>query len=340
MTLCLAIESSCDDTSVAIVDDQRRIHANVVRSQIKAHAPYGGVVPEIAARNHIAAMEPVLEAALAEAKVSLNDIDVFAATAGPGLIGGVIVGLMTAKTLAAVYQKPLLGINHLEGHALTIRLTDGLAYPYLLLLTSGGHCFYCHVRGLGDYTLLGGTIDDALGEAFDKCAKMMGLGYPGGPVIERLAATGNPHAYDLPRPLLDRPGCDLSFSGLKTAIRYSLQAQEVTETVKADMAASFQRTACDILEHKTRKAYEMVGASLPIVLAGGVAANQAIRRRMESLATELGTFCVFPPIQLCTDNAAMIAWAALERFAAGETTELTMEPRARWPLAELQPIPA
>jgi N6-L-threonylcarbamoyladenine synthase len=334
MTLVLAIESSCDDTSVAIVDDTRRIRANVVRSQIEVHAPYGGVVPEIAARNHIAAMEPVLQAALDEAGCSLSDIDLFAATAGPGLIGGVIVGLMTAKTLAAVHGKPLLAVNHLEGHALTVRLSDNTPYPYLLLLVSGGHCFYCHVKGLGDYTLLGGTIDDALGEAFDKCAKMMGLGYPGGPVIEKLAAQGNADAFDLPRPLMDREGCDLSFSGLKTAIRYTLQAQpELTGQVKADMAASFQKTACEILVEKTRRAYRMAAQNMPIVLAGGVAANSAIRGAMEALAEELDTHCVFPPVKLCTDNAAMIAIAALERFEAGETSPLTTEPRARWPLA-------
>ena len=336
MTLILGIESSCDETAAAIVDDKRRILANVVRSQTEAHAPYGGVVPEIAARSHIEWMQPVLSQALNEAGVRLSDVDAIAATAGPGLIGGVIVGLMTAKTLASVAKKPLIAVNHLEGHALTVRLSDGLAYPYLLLLVSGGHCQFVRVDGLGQYHILGGTIDDALGEAFDKCAKMMGLGYPGGAVIERLAHSGNAQAFDLPRPLSGSKDCNFSFSGLKTAIRYQLAPlAPLSDAVKADMAASFQRTVIAILEEKVTQAFGQCAEAMPLVIAGGVAANQAIKAAMQTLCESLGTRCIVPPPSLCTDNAAMIAWAGLERFQSGLVDPLTVEPRARWPLSSL-----
>ena len=334
MTLILGIESSCDETAVALVDDARRIHANVVRSQTEAHAPYGGVVPEIAARSHIEWMEPVLRQALDEAGVGVADVDAIAATAGPGLIGGVIVGLMTAKTLVSVYRKPLIAVNHLEGHALTARLTDNVAFPYLLLLASGGHCQFIVVKGLGDYQLLGGTIDDALGEAFDKCAKMMGLGYPGGPQLEQLAKQGNPSAYGLPKPLCGQPNCNLSFSGLKTAIRYQLrELGELTDQHKADMAASFQATVIAVLQDKVTRALKAAGQGMPLVIAGGVAANQAIKGAMSELAESLGSRCIVPPPALCTDNAAMIAWAGLERFQSGLIDSLELEPRARWPLS-------
>lgn len=336
MTLILGIESSCDETAAAIVDDKRRILANVVRSQTEAHAPYGGVVPEIAARSHIEWMQPVLSQALDEAGVSLYDIDAIAATAGPGLIGGVIVGLMSAKTLASVARKPLIAVNHLEGHALTARLSDGVDFPYLLLLVSGGHCQFVRVDGLGKYQILGGTIDDALGEAFDKCAKMMGLGYPGGPMIEKLAAQGNPNAFDLPLPLSGSGDCNLSFSGLKTAIRYQLAPlAPLSDAIKADMAASFQRTVIAILEQKVTKAFEVCGAPMPLVIAGGVAANQSIKAAMQRLCEARDTQCIVPPPHLCTDNAAMIAWAGMERFQSGLTDPLTAEPRARWPLSSL-----
>lgn len=340
MVLVLGIESSCDETAVALVDETRRIHANVVRSQVEAHAPYGGVVPEIAARSHIQWMEPVLKQALDEAGVTLNDVDAIAATAGPGLIGGVIVGLMTAKTLASVHRKPLIGVNHLEGHALTVRLTDAVAFPYLLLLVSGGHCQFVLVRALGEYEILGGTIDDALGEAFDKCAKMMGLGYPGGPQIEKLAKAGNPDAFALPRPLRGNGRPDFSFSGLKTAIRYQLrelqqkQNGHLTPQQQADMAASFQRTAIEILKEKVGLALGLCEDGIPLVIAGGVAANQAIRLAMTELAQSCGRVCVVPSPALCTDNAAMIAWAGLERFQSGLVDALDVEPRASWPLSD------
>lgn len=335
MVYVLGIESSCDETAVAIVDDERRILANVVRTQTQLHAPYGGVVPEIAARSHIEWMQPVLEQALADSGLEIEQMDAIAATAGPGLIGGVIVGLMTAKSLASVYRKPLVAVNHLEGHALTVRLSDGLAFPYLLLLVSGGHCQFVRVGGLGDYTILGGTIDDALGEAFDKCAKMMGLPYPGGPMIEQLAKQGNADAFALPRPLSGSGDCQMSFSGLKTAVRYQLQALErIDEQAKADMAASFQQAVLDILREKVAIALRQCG-QMPLVIAGGVAANQAIKGAMEALCGSLATRCVVAPPALCTDNAAMIAWAGMERFHSGLTDPLTAEPRARWPLSEL-----
>lgn len=344
MTLILGIESSCDETAVALVDDTRRIRANVIRSQVAAHAPYGGVVPEIAARSHIEWMEPVLAQALDEAGCEAGDIDAIAATAGPGLIGGVIVGLMTGKTLASVWCRPLIAVNHLEGHALSVRLSDALAYPYLLLLVSGGHCQFVLVRALGEYAVLGGTIDDALGEAFDKCAKMMGLGYPGGPQIEQWAARGNPEAFDLPRPLSGSVRPDFSFSGLKTAIRYQLQALgELSDRNRADMAASFQATAIAILREKVSVALGLCAqqgmAGIPLVLAGGVAANAAIREAMQDQAASHGSACVIPPPGLCTDNAAMIAWAGLERFQAGLHSPLSAEPRARWPLADVTAVP-
>lgn len=337
MVLVLGIESSCDETAAAIVDSDRRILANVVRSQTDAHAPYGGVVPEIAARSHIEWIQPVLQQALREAGKTLADIDAIAATAGPGLIGGVIVGLMSAKTLASVARKPLIAVNHLEGHALTVRLTHHTPYPYLLLLVSGGHCQFVRVEELGRYTLLGGTIDDALGEAFDKCAKMMGLPYPGGAMIEALALRGNPDAFILPRPLSGSGDCRMSFSGLKTAIRNQLLALGLlTESHKADMAASFQKAVIAILREKVTCAFRLCNdANLPLVIAGGVAANQAIKAAMEDLCASLGTRCIVPPPALCTDNAAMIAWAGVERLQAGLISPLTVEPRARWPLSEV-----
>lgn len=340
--LILGIESSCDETAVALVDDTRRIHANVIRSQYEHHAPYGGVVPEIAARAHIEWMEPILSEALQTAGVSVPDVDAIAVTAGPGLIGGVIVGVMTAKTLASVYRKPLVAVNHLEGHALTPRLTNDVAFPYLLLLVSGGHFIYAIVRGVGDYVLLGRSIDDALGEAFDKCAKMMGLGYPGGPKIEQMAKQGNPQAFNYPMPLRGTAGCDASFSGLKTAVRLSLRSMashenDLTDAQRADVAASFQHTVIEILKERTTQAIRMAKAQgfdgLPLVVAGGVAANQAIGGALQALAAGYGMGYVAPPPALCTDNAAMIAWAGLERFRLGLTDGLDTEPRARWPLA-------
>lgn len=341
MTRILGIESSCDETAAAVVDDARQILANVVHSDVEVHQPYGGVVPEIAARSHMRYIEPVIEQALREANCTLEELDAIAVTAGPGLIGGVIVGVMAAKTLAMVANKPLIGVNHLEGHALTVRLTDNVPFPYLMLLVSGGHCQWLFVKGVGDYVKLGGTIDDALGEAFDKTAKMLGLPYPGGPQIEQLAKQGDAHGFALPRPLLDRPSADFSFAGLKTAVRYAIQDAigrdgKVSEQTQRDMAASFQAAAIDILTNRLRHALTAC-AELPafqhVVLAGGVAANQAIRGAMQNAVQAAGKTLVVPPIKLCTDNAAMIAWAGMEHYQLGHRDDLSLEPRARWPLA-------
>lgn len=339
----LGIETSCDETAVAIVRTDRTIVANVVHSQLEEHMPYGGVVPEIAARAHMEYLDTVLQEALDRAELSLHDIDQFAVTSGPGLIGGVIVGVMAAKAYASVLKKPLYGINHLEGHALTARLTHDVTFPYLLLLVSGGHCQILVVEAVGTYHLLGGTLDDALGEAFDKTAKMMGLGYPGGPQIEKLAQRGNPHRFAFPKPLTDRAGCDFSFSGLKTAVRLCLQDLsskqdgQLSEQDKADIAASFQYTAALVLENRLRHAMLHFTKHHPhgkhLVLAGGVAANVYLRQQLESISSSFGLELIAPPLALCTDNAAMIAWAACERINAGIAPQTTIEPQARWSLA-------
>ncbi len=340
--LILGIESSCDETAVALVDDTRHIHANMIRSQFESHAPYGGVVPEIAARAHIEWMEPMLAQALHTAKAEMKDVDAVAVTAGPGLIGGVIVGLMTAKALASIHRKPLIAVNHLEGHALTARLSDDVAFPYLLLLVSGGHFLYAVVRGVGDYLPLGHSLDDALGEAFDKCAKMMGLPYPGGPKIEQIAKLGNAQAFAFPKPLWGTQGCNASFSGLKTAVRLALRSMaahenDLTDAQRADVAASFQHTVLAILRERTARAIAIAAdegfSGMPLVVAGGVAANQAIGGALRDVAAEHGMAFIAPPPALCTDNAAMIAWAGLERFRLGMIDDMTVEPRARWPLA-------
>jgi len=347
----LGIETSCDETAAAVVDDQRRVRANIVLSQIEAHAPFGGVVPEIAARAHIDHLDGLIKAAMDAAELGFDDLDAVAATAGPGLIGGVMVGLVTAKAICAARDLPLIGVNHLEGHALTARLTDDVAFPYLLLLVSGGHCQLIKVAGVGRYQRLGTTIDDAVGEAFDKAARMMALGYPGGPVIERVAEHGDPARFDLPRPMKGRPGCDFSFSGLKTAVRRALElvAEQndgaVSNQDKADLAASFQAAVADTLAERTGRAMKIFTEGLMfangpgenngpkrLVVAGGVAANQAIRRRLNTLTDKQGFELIVPPPHLCTDNAAMIAWAGVERFSLGLTDDLTISARARWPL--------
>ncbi|MDD3445874.1 MAG: tRNA (adenosine(37)-N6)-threonylcarbamoyltransferase complex transferase subunit TsaD [Zavarzinia sp.] len=332
--LVLGIESSCDETAAAVVAGDGRILSNVVLSQLDDHRAYGGVVPEIAARAHVSHLDGLIKRALDEAGVALADVDAVAATAGPGLIGGVIVGLTTAKALALGAGKPLIGINHLEGHALTPRLVSGVAFPYLLLLVSGGHCQLLAVDGIGRYRRLGTTIDDAVGEAFDKVAKMLGLGYPGGPAVERAAEAGDPARFSLPRPMIGRPGCDFSFSGLKTAVREVIATLPVplSDRDRADVAASFQAVVANVLADRTRRAIEMMPAPCPLVVAGGVAANKAIRARLEDLARTRGIPFVAPPIKLCTDNAAMIAWAGVEHFRAGHQDPLDLKPRARWPL--------
>ncbi len=335
--IVLGIESSCDETAAALVRDDRRILAQRIASQDDIHRPYGGVVPEIAARAHVDRLAPLIEATLADAGMALSDVDAVAATAGPGLIGGVMVGLVTAKALAMAADKPLLAINHLEGHALSPRLADaGLAYPYLLLLVSGGHCQLLLVAGVGRYRRLATTIDDALGEAFDKTAKILGLGYPGGPALERLAASGNARAVALPRPLLGSAEPHFSFAGLKSAVMRAKQSQSAQGHTDADLAAAFQQAAIDCVIDRTRKALETVRAGdtpvTALVVAGGVAANAAIRAALSALANSHDLAFVAPPPALCTDNAAMIAWAGVERLALGQNDPLDCPARPRWPL--------
>lgn len=344
MTLVLGIETSCDETGAAIVGDDRRILANLVHSQIADHQPYGGVVPEIAARAHLDHLDSLIRRALADAGLGLDQLDAIAATGGPGLIGGVIVGVMTAKALAAAVGKPFVAVNHLEAHALTARLTapegQEILFPYLLLLVSGGHCQLLTVDGVGRYRKLGSTIDDAAGEAFDKAAALLGLGFPGGPAIEAAARGGDPKRFALPRPMMGRPGADFSFSGLKTALRHlvaSLKAP-LDPGTKADLAASLQAAVADVLVDRTAHAIEMFtrrhGPGGTLVVAGGVAANQVIRTALAKLVDRESMRLAVPPPALCTDNAAMVAWAGLERFRLGLTDGLDFAPRPRWPLDE------
>ncbi|MCW1842779.1 tRNA (adenosine(37)-N6)-threonylcarbamoyltransferase complex transferase subunit TsaD [Prosthecomicrobium hirschii] len=340
--LILGIETSCDETAAAVVardaDGRGRILSNVVHSQLEDHAPFGGVVPEIAARAHVEALDGIVARSLAEAGIGFADLDGVAATAGPGLIGGVLVGLMSAKGIALVHGLPLVAVNHLEGHALTARLTDGVEFPYLLLLVSGGHTQFVAVEGLGRYRRLGTTIDDALGEAFDKTAKLLGLAYPGGPAVERAARAGDANRFALPRPLLGRDSLDFSLSGLKTAVRQAAQAAApLTDRDVADVAAAFQATVAEIVAIKARRALavftKQTGVTAPVlVVAGGVAANQAIGASLRAAAAAVGARLVVPPAGLCTDNGAMIAWAGAERLAAGLVDGLDAPARARWPL--------
>lgn len=330
MSLILGIESSCDETAAALVTSEREVLSHKLAGQEAAHRPYGGVVPEIAARAHVEALEPLIEAALADAGKTLADVDAIAATAGPGLIGGVMVGLVTAKALAHAAGKPLIAVNHLEGHALSPRLAEpNLAFPYLLLLVSGGHCQLLEVAGVGRYRRLATTIDDAAGEAFDKIAKLLGLGFPGGPAVERAALDGDPKAVPLPRPLLGTEEPHFSFAGLKSAV---LRAQGAGIYRREDIAASFQQAVVDCLIDRTARAIEAAPGATALVVAGGVAANQPIRKALEALATRNGLPFVAPPLWLCTDNAAMIGWAGAERFAMGLTDGLDFEARPRWPL--------
>jgi N6-L-threonylcarbamoyladenine synthase len=337
----LGIETSCDETAAAIVDDRRQILSNIVLSQLDDHRPFGGVVPEIAARAHLEQLDSIVGRALAESGLALADLDGIAATGGPGLIGGVMVGVMTAKAIAAARGLPFVAVNHLEAHALTARLTDDVAFPYLLLLVSGGHCQLAVVEGVGAFTLLGSTIDDAVGEAFDKTAKLLGLGFPGGPAVEAAARDGDAGRFALPRPLKGRPGCDFSFSGLKTAVRQAALGlgREPDTQDAADLAAGFQRAVADVVADRCGHALEAFGAHHPdtppvLVVAGGVAANATLRERLSRLCDVSGARMVAPPPALCTDNAAMVAWAGLERLRAGDTDALDFRPRPRWPLAE------
>jgi N6-L-threonylcarbamoyladenine synthase len=332
----LGIESSCDDTAAAVVRGDGTILSSVVEGQAALHAAFGGVVPEIAARAHAERLDHCVEAALARAGLALRDMDAIAVTAGPGLIGGVLSGVMLAKGLCAATGLPLIGVNHLAGHALTPRLTDGLAFPYLMLLVSGGHCQVLRVESPDAYARLGGSIDDAPGEAFDKVAKVLGLPQPGGPAVEAAAAGGDAARFALPRPLLDRPGCDLSFSGLKTAVlrqRDALMAGAggLRLRDRADLCASFQAAVAEVLAEKARRALALapVGA---LAVAGGVAANRTIRTGLEAVAQAAGVRFVAPPLALCTDNAAMIAWAGIELYAAGHRSGMDLSARPRWPL--------
>ena len=351
-TLCLGIESSCDETSAAIVDSDKNILAHIIYSQIPEHQKYGGVVPELAARAHILAVDEVIKLTLERAGKTIQDIDVVAATAGPGLIGGVLVGWMTATGIANATNKPLIAVNHLEGHALVPRLCATSAsdsainidvkFPYLLMLASGGHCQILLVKGVGKYELIGQTLDDSAGEAFDKVAKMLGLGYPGGPIVDKRAQTGNPKRFHFPRPLCDKPGCDFSFSGIKTAARMlldkTLQADKNDEFIN-DFCASFQIAVVDCITNRLTNALKdkrvQDAAPTTMVVAGGVAKNSAIRTAMENLAKKSGMLFAAPPMNLCTDNGAMIAWAGIENYNIGNIVREPVAPRPRWPLTEL-----
>lgn len=340
----LGLETSCDETAAAVIErgegGHARICSNIVFSQIAEHSAFGGVVPEIAARAHLQVLDRLVEAALDDAGTSLGEIDAVAATAGPGLIGGLIVGLMTAKAIAAASGKPFIAINHLEGHALTARLTDGIAYPYLLLLVSGGHTQILCVRGLGDYERWASTIDDALGEAFDKTAKLLDLGFPGGPAVERAALAGDPSRIAFPVPLKGQKTMNFSFSGLKTAVRMEAERRApLSDSDVADICAAFQQSAAESLADRAQRAMARFAGAMPdaprtLVVAGGVAANATVRERLRSACVRNGFEFLAPPLKLCGDNAAMIAYAGLERAEAGLFSGLDAPARPRWPLDE------
>ena len=345
-THILGIETSCDETAAAVIrrlpDGNGEIVSNIVLSQIEDHAPYGGVVPEIAARVHIRHLDRLIAQAMSEAGITYSMLDGVAATAGPGLLGGVIIGLTTAKAIAMAHAKPLLAINHLEGHALTPRLLEPCPFPYLLLLISGGHTQFQLVEGVGRYRRLGTTIDDALGEAFDKTAKLLGLGYPGGPLVEQYARKGNPQRFDFPRPLKGRKDCNFSFSGLKTAVREAVHdLGHLSEKDIADVCASFETAVAETLQDRLKMAFATFREAYPkvkepaLIVAGGVAANATLKNVMTTSANTFGFKLIVPPASLCTDNAAMIAWAGAERLALGLVDELDFMARARWPLDDV-----
>ena len=336
----LGIETSCDETSVAIVSEDRQILSNQVYTQRKDHISFGGVVPELAARAHLERLPLLLKEALQEANLSLQDLSGIAVTGGPGLMGGVLVGVLYAKALAATLNKPFFAINHLEAHALTIRMIEELSFPYLLLLVSGGHTQFLWTEDVGRYKLLGTSLDDAAGEAFDKIAKLLDLGYPGGPALEKSASSGNSERFNLPRPLFRTPHCNFSFSGLKTAVLKKVEnlPHPLTLQDKNDMAASFQKAVGDVLMDRCQNAFKICKTFkpfFPVVVAGGVASNLYIKKKLEALASKHHLFLKVPPLKLCTDNGAMVAWAGIERFKLGKQDTLDFSPRPRWPLEDL-----
>jgi len=337
--MILGIETSCDETAAAVVCRDEtgapQILSNIVLSQIDDHAEFGGVVPEIAARAHLSALDKIIKQALSDADTTLDEISGIGVTSGPGLIGGLMVGMTTAKAISTSRKIPFLGVNHLEGHALTARLTDNIDFPYLLLLVSGGHSQILRVNGLSKYRRLATTIDDAVGEAFDKTAKLLGLGFPGGPMVQKAAENGDASRFSLPHPLKGQDTLNMSFSGLKTAIRTQAQKLEpLSDQDIADLCASIQTTIADVLEDRCKRAMAKNSEISQLVVAGGVAANSEIRSRLNSLCESESWHLIAPPLNLCTDNAAMIAWAALERFELGETSDMTLSARSRWPLDE------
>jgi len=342
--IILGIESSCDETAVAVVNSDKKILSNKIYSQIKEHKDFGGVVPEIAARSHIEHLPILLQESLKESGMHYSDLDGVAVTAGPGLIGGLMVGVIFAKTIASILKKPFVAVNHLEGHALAVRLTNNIEFPYLLLLASGGHCQFLLVEGIANYTQISTTIDDSAGEAFDKVAKMLSLEYPGGPIIEELAKKGDPKAFRFPKPLCESNRHELSFSGLKTALRQLIEKnQDSIEDIRNDICASFQNTISEIFLYKTKQVIEIVKSTYStskkinsFVISGGVAANKHIREKMSNLITSYDYNFIAPPINLCTDNAAMIAWAGIEHLNIGLKNELNFEPRSRWPLESMK----
>ena len=336
----LGIETSCDETSVAIVNDRKKILSHIILSQIKQHQPYGGVVPEIAARSHLDNIDRLVVRCLRTAKLKFREIDGIAATAGPGLIGGLIVGTGVAKAISVALKKPFFPINHLEGHVLSIRLFEECKFPFLALLVSGGHCQILIAKNIGDYELLGTTYDDAIGETFDKVAKMLDMKYPGGPEIEKKARNGNPKKFNLPKPLINKKNCDFSFSGLKTATNKLCKRMKLEKKMKKnvkDICASFQETVCEVIVDRCRNAIKIFNKRFPskeigLVIVGGVASNNYLRSKLSFLAKEINFSFIAPPKELCTDNAAMIAWAAIERIKIGMKGDINFKPTPRWQL--------
>lgn len=333
--IILGIESSCDETAAALVTSDKRVQSNVVYSQISEHRIFGGVVPEIAARAHLEKIDYVVAKAFTDAGISPADISAVAGTCGPGLIGGVIVGATFAKTLAMALNKPFIAINHIEAHAISVRLTENIEFPYLLMLASGGHCQICIVYDIDNFEVIGKTLDDSVGESFDKVAKMLKLGYPGGPAVEKFAKNGDSTKFLLPRPLCFKHSCDFSFSGLKTAVRTIVEKRQLTEQDKIDLCASFQACVTDVITYKMNAAIDKcIGIPINgVIISGGVAANNAIRTALQKLCMKKNLKFFAPPISYCTDNAAMIAWLGVEKFRKKQFSELNFRPRPRWPLS-------